>query len=69
MDLMEYAEGGVGAILGAAAAMFGFKSRLNTIEKTHHEFKVETKSMFKEIRSDIKMLIEKSGVRRRDDFQ
>lgn len=67
MDFMEYAEGGVGAIVGAILVALGLKSRINNIEANYHEFKTETQSMFKEIRDDIKTLIEKAGERRGND--
>ena len=68
MDLMDYTEGGIGAIIGAGLTILGFRNRLNNIENNHHEFKSETQSMFKEIRDDIKTLIEKAGKRREDDY-
>lgn len=67
MDMPEYTQGGIGAIFGAGLAILGFRNRLNNIEINHQEFKNETQSMFKEIRDDIKTLIEKSGNRRSDD--
>ena len=67
MNISDYTEGGIGAILGAGLAILGFRSRLNGIESNYHEFKTETQEMFKEIRDDIKTLIEKSAERRSDD--
>lgn len=67
MDFMEYAEGGVGALVGGVLVALGLKSRINNIEKNYHEFKSETQEMFKEIRDDIKTLIEKAGERRGND--
>ena len=67
MDLMEYAEGGIGALVGGVLVALGLKSKINNIEANHQEFKIETQSMFKEIRDDIKTLIEKSAERRNDD--
>jgi len=67
MNIADYTEGGIGALVGAGLAILGFKSRLNNIEAKHQEFKIETQSMFKEIRDDIKTLIEKTGHRRSDD--
>lgn len=63
----DYTEGGIGAIIGAVLVALGLKSRINNIEKNYHEFKAETQEMFKEIRDDIKTLIEKSAERRSDD--
>ncbi|MCK4815073.1 hypothetical protein KA005_04825 [bacterium] len=68
VDLMDYAGGGIGAIVGAGLTILGFRNRLNNIENNHHEFKAETQLMFKEIRDDIKTLIEKAGNRRGDDY-
>lgn len=67
MDVMDYAEGGVGALVGGVLVALGLKSKINNIEKAHHEFKTETQEMFREIRDDIKTLIEKSADRRYDD--
>jgi len=67
MNIADYTEGGIGALVGAGLAILGFRSRLNNIEANHQEFKMETQSMFKEIRDDIKTLIEKTGHRRTDD--
>lgn len=67
MDIVDYTEGGVGAIIGAGLTILGFRSRLHNIETNHQEFKTETRSMFKEIRDDIKLLIEKSAERRSGD--
>lgn len=67
MNLGDYTEGGIGAILGAGLAILGFRGRLNGIEQSHQEFKKETKIMFREIRADIKTLIAKSANRRIGD--
>lgn len=67
MDFMEYAEGGIGALVGGVLVALGLKSKINNIEANHHEFKTETQSMFKEIRDDIKELIEKTSERRSGD--
>ena len=67
MDISDYTEGGIGALVGAGLAILGFRSRLNNIEINHQEFKIETQTMFKEIRDDIKTLIEKSADRRSGD--
>ena len=67
MDIADYTEGGIGAIIGAGLTILGFRNRLNNIEINHQEFKIETQTMFKEIRDDIKTLIEKSADRRSGD--
>jgi hypothetical protein len=67
MDFLDYTEGGIGALVGGVLVALGLKGKINNIEINHQEFKIETQSMFKEIRDDIKTLIEKSGNRRSDD--
>jgi hypothetical protein len=67
VDFLDYTEGGIGALVGGVLVALGLKGKINNIEINHQEFKIETQSMFKEIRDDIKTLIEKSGNRRSDD--
>jgi hypothetical protein len=67
VDFLDYTEGGIGALVGGVLVALGLKCKINNIEINHQEFKIETQSMFKEIRDDIKTLIEKSGNRRSDD--
>jgi hypothetical protein len=67
VDFLDYTEGGIGALIGGVLVALGLKSKISNIEINHQEFKIETQSMFKEIRDDIKTLIEKSADRRSGD--
>lgn len=67
MDWAEYIEGGIGAIIGSALTILGFRSRLDGVEKDCMELKTDTNVMLTEIRGDIKKLIEKTGERRKGD--
>jgi hypothetical protein len=73
-EYKEYAEGGIGAIVGSLMTIIGFKSRLDKaevkqdeIEKDCAELKAETLAMFREIRKNINDLITKTTNRRADD--
>lgn len=64
MDLTEYTQSGIGAIIGSALTILGFRGRLENIEDRHKELKEETHLMFIEIRTDIKTLIERRSAER-----
>ena len=38
ITLSDYAESGIGAIVGAGLTILGFRNMLNNIENNHHEF-------------------------------
>lgn len=60
---MKFFEGAIGAILGSLATVFVFRNKILQLEQEHAEFRKETRTMFREIREDIKVLLG----RRRDD--
>jgi len=59
MDWSGYTQGGMGAFIGSVITAFGFKNKIDNLERDQHEFKQETQSMFREIRDDIKKLLER----------
>lgn len=59
MDWTDYTQSGIGAIIGSALTVLGFKGRLKNIEEKHDELKKETHAMFNEIRADIKELLKR----------
>lgn len=64
IDWSNHIDGGIGAIIGSALTILGFKSRLENIEERHKELKEETHLMFLEIRTDIKTLIDRRSTKR-----
>ena len=74
MEWSDFAEGGLGAIIGSVLTALGMGNRLKNVEEDYRNLRKEMLIVIKEIkadnvivREDIKKLIEKTASRRGSD--